>query len=166
MKKNLLMIVAICLLALPTQANNLAERLCEDETFVAFVRESEEMGNYIRSLDADARTTFLQSADMGCFLETMAGKLTYANQLLSGFEGDRDIIISEAINQVVIKHKIVLTKSCESQYSQASSFCYLVLQMEVGPPGSPYNSYAYQHLQECLAAAALQYAICSGGGVE
>lgn len=163
MKKNLLMIVAICLLALPTQANNLAEQLCEDETFVAFVKESEEMGEYLRSLDMDDRAAFLQSSEMSCFLETMAGKLFYTHQVLTGFEGDRALVITDAIKQVAVKHKIALTKSCESQYSQASSFCYLVFEMEVGPPGSPYNPYAYQHLQECLAAAALQYAICSGG---
>lgn len=35
------MIVAVCLLALPTRANDLAEQLCSDEVFVSMVEETQ-----------------------------------------------------------------------------------------------------------------------------
>lgn len=157
MKKNVLMIVAICLLALPTQANNLAEQLCEDETFVSFVKESEAVKAHLAGLDANAREEFMKSEEMSCFVEKLESQIKNVSRILGAYPGNWTSIINAAIVQVVAKNKIAVTKNCYSEYMMQVQWCHIA--NPPPNPGQPYNV----PLQECLALALMQYQACQGG---
>lgn len=141
--------VAICLLVLPTQANDLSEQLCADEVFVSMVEESEEMTNYLKTLSGAEREKFLQSEAFTCFQESSVNAITHLATAFKIFDvADREMVLRKAIKKVA---KQVDPEACYFYYMINYGNCLSATVMD------PYAREA------CLAMALAIYNQCMGG---
>jgi hypothetical protein len=153
MKKNLWMILAMCVMTLPLMANTLEEELCGDETFAAFVSDTERLSKYIEALSPDARMKYLASEEMTCYRETMSQQAIY---ILTNFSlvqrADREAVLRSAIDKAAKQYKIVLTRDCNFYFMIAWFNC-----SNMYPLPSDYGM-----LIACQEAATAAYTLCVG----
>lgn len=144
MKKHLLMIVAICLLAVPGEANDLSDELCADEVFVEMVKECERVTLYVRSLNESQRKQYLESEEFACFRENHVINLTYLSTKFNVFErAEGKHAISQALKKMATDPAV-----CE-WYFQIEYFNCMALP-------DPYER------ESCIAEAIRRYNQCMG----
>jgi hypothetical protein len=154
MKKQVLMIAVVCLMALPSLANDLAEQLCADEVFVSMVEETQLVVKHMQSLNASQREQYLRSEEFACFGENIVQSKKYLSETFNLFErADRELVIRQAIKRVA---KLTDPATCELYYNYLFISCF-----NINPP-DPFLqaecfAYAYQWYLQCLG---------TGGGVE
>jgi hypothetical protein len=152
MKKHILMIAAVCLLVLPTKANDLAEQLCADEVFVAMIQESENVSKHMLSLNDSQREEYLRSEEFACFRENLLQNKEYLSTTYNLFErADSKVVIIQAIKKVV-KQKDAAW--CQMMYNYYFMSCFSII--------NPFDQ------AQCFAAAQAWYNQCLAevGGVE
>ncbi len=151
MKKHVLMMMAVCLLVLPTMANDLAEQLCADEVFVSMVTETGQVVKHAQSLNSSEREAYFSSAEFACFSERFAQHKEYLSATFDLFErADREVVITKAINSLAKQQD---PRYCEMYYAFLLQSCYNI-------PGG-YNP---QWQAQCFTNAQAWYNNCMGTG--
>jgi hypothetical protein len=143
MKNKLLMLMAICLLALPLKANDLVEELCADEVFISMLKECEKVTKHVQLLNADEVEVYLGSAEFVCFRENFIRNANYLSETFNIFNrtGGK-VAISKAIKKLMTD-----PAECEFYFSIAYYNCYSIAPF----PNVP-----------CLEEAIRRYNICMG----
>lgn len=152
MKKQVLMIAVVCLMALPSLANDLAEQLCADEVFVSMVEETQLVVKHMQSLNASQREQYLRSEEFACFGEKFSQHKEYLSKTFNLFEGaDREVVINKAIRKIAKQQD---PEYCAFYYALLMHSCYNF------PGGYPDPNWQAQ----CFANAQVWYNQCMGGG--
>jgi adenosine deaminase len=147
MKKHVLMIAAVCLLALPTMSNDLAEQLCADEVFVSMVKETHEVFKHVQSLNTTQRELYFSSEEFACFGEKFAQHKVYLEINFNLFErADLEVVVNKAIKGIAKQTDPV---ECELYYNFLFMSCFSIV--------------GAQAQAQCFANAQAWYNQCMGG---
>ena len=145
MKKQILVMMAVCLLVLPTFASTLTEQLCSDESFVAMVEEVDQMTQQLKSMDERELKQFILSEEFSCFRENIAQNQAYLTATYQLTENTNREAVVKAIEAI----RKVATKRCDEVYAMMWTSCLGI--------SDPY------YMSLCFINAQQWYDQCTGG---
>jgi hypothetical protein len=159
MKKTLMMLIALVVCAAPLRASSITEALCADETFIAFVEETECMITHLKGLSKEEYKTFTATEAFATFRSTLATRTSYLinTYSLSQLE-DYETVIRTAFDKV-IKSKSVnakLQKECGFEYFAATLACDMAF------PCCPRYQPQQGYWEACQDLAFARFLSCEG----
>lgn len=148
MKKQVLMVAALCLLAITVKANDLAEQLCSDAVFVEMITKTDQVRTTLLSMTDAERKQYVLTEEFACFRETLAaGKVHLAKTYNITETNNREVVL-----KALKARQLPDRKRCYEVYAMMWTSCQSIPDM--------------YHMAMCFIAAEEWYANCTGGGVE
>ncbi len=145
MKKQVLIMMAACLMVLPTFADDVREQLCSDESFVAMVEEVDQMTLQLKVMDEGELRKFILSEEFSCFREDV---VHYQNYLTETYQLTENMNRDAVVNAIQAT-RVMTTKRCDEVYAMMWTSCLSIT--------DPYS------MSLCFANAQQWYEQCTGG---